>query len=345
MAQTLAVKYRPKTFEEVCGQNITTTILKKVLEKQTFKNAYLFAGPSGCGKTSVARCFASAINNGIGDPIEIDAASNNGVDQVRAIIESANQRSLTGTYKIYIIDECHAITSAGWQAFLKGIEETPEYTIFIFCTTEPNKIPVTILNRVQRFNISKIDATEVKNRLCYICQQEGFTNYEDTCELISKLSDGGMREAITKLDQCADYSTDLSLENSKNVLGEAPFERMLKLTNCLVGGNEQFMLAAIETLDREGKDLKQFVNEYLSFVLELSKYVLFKNISFTNIPAYLEHSADEMTSVSYTTSFEGALDWFNYIIAKLLEIKSMIKNDTNVKAIIEAYLLQVCRKM
>lgn len=343
--KSLAVKYRPNTFDFVCGNQVTVKILKRVLECGTPKNAYLFAGPSGCGKTTLARIFAHNLNNGIGDPIEIDAASNNGVDQVRAIIESANQRSLTGTYKIYIIDECHAITSAGWQAFLKGIEETPEYTIFIFCTTEPNKIPATILNRVQRFNISKIDATEVKNRLCYICQQEGFTNYEDTCELISKLSDGGMREAITKLDQCADYSTDLSLENSKNVLGEAPFERMLKLTNCLIGGNEQFMLAAIETLDREGKDLKQFVNEYLSFVLELSKYVLFKNISFTNIPAYLEHSADEMTSVSYTTSFESALDWFNYIIAKLLEIKSMIKNDTNVKAIIEAYLLQVCRKM
>ncbi len=343
--KSLAVKYRPNTFDFVCGNQVTVKILKRVLECGTPKNAYLFAGPSGCGKTTLARIFAYMLNNGIGDPIEIDAASNNGVDQVRAIIESANQRSLTGTYKIYIIDECHAITSAGWQAFLKGIEETPEYTIFIFCTTEPNKIPATILNRVQRFNISKIDSAEIKDRLCFICQQEGFTNYEDTCELISKLSDGGMREAITKLDQCADYSTDLSLENSKNVLGEAPFERMLKLTNCLIGGNEQFTLAAIETLAREGKDLKQFINEYLSFVLELSKYVLFKNISFTNIPAYLEHAEDNMVSVAYTTSFEGALDWFNYISAKLLDIKSMIKYDTNVKAVIEAYMLQICRKM
>lgn len=343
--ESLAVKYRPKTFTDICGQSITTKILSKVVEKQSFKNAYLFAGPSGCGKTTLARCFANAINEGTGDPVEIDAASNNGVDQVRAIVESANQRSLTGTYKIYIIDECHAITSAGWQAFLKGIEETPKYTIFIFCTTEPNKIPSTILNRVQRFNISKIDTQEIKNRLCYICQQEGFINYENTCELISKLSDGGMREAITKLDQCADYSTDLSLENSKNVLGEAPFERMVKLTNCLIGGNEQFTLAAIETLDREGKDLKQFINEYLSFILELTKYILFKNISFTNIPAYLENTEDNMTNISYTTSFDGALDWFNYLTAKLLNVKNTIKYDTNVKALIEAYLLQVCRRL
>lgn len=343
--KSLAVKYRPNTFDFVCGNQVTVKILKRVLELGTPKNAYLFAGPSGCGKTTLARIFAYNLNNGIGEPIEIDAASNNGVDQVRAIIESANQRSLTGTYKIYIIDECHAITSAGWQAFLKGIEETPEYTIFIFCTTEPNKIPATILNRVQRFNISKINPEEIKARLCFICQQEGFIHYEDTCELISKLCDGGMREAITKLDQCADFSTDLSLENSKNVLGEAPFERMLKLTNCLIGGNEQFTLAAVETLDKEGKDLKQFVNEYLSFVLELTKYVLFKNINFTTIPAYLENSEDTMTSVSYTTSFEGALDWLNYLISKLLDLKSMIKYDTNIKAVVEAYLLQVCRKM
>lgn len=342
--KSLAVKYRPNTFEEVCGNQVTVKILKRVLELNKPKNAYLFAGPSGCGKTTCARIFANNLNGGIGDPVEIDAASNNGVDQVRAIVESANQRSLTGTYKIYIIDECHMITSAGWNAFLKGIEETPEYTIFMFCTTEPNKIPATILNRVQRFNISKIDNQEIKDRLVYICQQEGFTNYEDTCELISKLSNGGMREAITKLDQCADLSADLSLENSKLVLGEAPFERMMKLTNCLIGGNEQFTLAAIETLDQEGRNLKQFIDDYLSFVLELTKYILFKNINITNIPAYLENNADSMISVSYTTSFENALGWFNALTNKLLEVKSMIKYDTSVKAVIEAYLLQVCRK-
>jgi DNA polymerase-3 subunit gamma/tau len=343
--KSLAVKYRPSTFEAVCGNTTTVRILKRVLERNAPKNAYLFAGPSGCGKTTLARCFANALNQGIGEPIEIDAASNNGVDQVRAIVESANQRSLTGTYKIYIIDECHAITSAGWQAFLKGIEETPEYTIFIFCTTEPNKIPATILNRVQRFNISKIDSQEVKARLEYICQQEGFTNYSETCELISKLCNGGMRDAITMLDQCADFSADLALENTKAVLGEAPFERMLKLTNCLIGGNEQFTLAAIDTLAAEGRDLKQFIDDYLSFVLELTKYILFKNIGITNIPAYLENSADNMISVNYTTSFEGALAWFNALTDKLLEIKSAIKYDTAVKAVIEAYLLQVCRRI
>ena len=343
--KSLAVKYRPNTFEAVCGNQVTVQILKRVLDLGCPKNAYLFAGPSGCGKTTLARLFAKALNNDACDPNEIDAASNNGVDAVRAIMESANQRSLTGTYKIYIIDECHAITTAGWQAFLKGIEETPEYTIFMFCTTEPNKIPATIQNRMQRFNIAKIDSQKIKDRLIWVCQQEGFINYEDTCELISKLCDGCMREALTMLDQCADLSNDLSLENTKAVLGEAPFERMLKLTNCLIGHNEQFTLVAIETLAREGKDLKQFVNEYLSFTLELTKYILFQNIGATNIPAYLENSADPMISVKSTTSFENSLGWFNNLATKLLEVKNAIKYDTSVKAVVEAYFLQVCRQV
>jgi DNA polymerase-3 subunit gamma/tau len=343
--KSLAVKYRPTTFEEVCCNEVTVSILKKVIEKGAPKNAYLFAGPSGCGKTTLARIFANALNGYIGYPTEIDAASNNGVDQVRAIIESANQRSLTGTYKIYIIDECHAITSAGWQAFLKGIEETPEYTIFIFCTTEPNKVPATILNRVQRFNITKINTAEVRRRLEFICERESFTNYTETCELISKLCNGCMRDAITKLDQCADLSTDLSLTNTKQVLGESPFERMLKLTNVLAGKSEEYTIAAIETLDSEGKDLKQFVDEYLGFVLDLTKYVLFKNITLTNIPDYLENSTDSMISVNSTTSFEGALAWLNTLTDKLLVLKQAIRNDTTVKYTVEAVLLQVCRNI
>ena len=342
--KSLAVKYRPQTFSEICGQSVTTRILTKVLEKQSFKNAYLFAGPSGTGKTTTARCFAKAINGSLDGLIELDAASNGNIDQIRAIVDSANQRSLSSTYKIILIDECHAISTAGYQVLLKCLEECPEYTIFIFCTTEPNKIPATIQNRMQRFNIAKIDNKEIKDRLTYVCQREGFINYEDTCELISKLCDGCMREALTMLDQCADLSNDLSLENTKAVLGEAPFERMLKLTNCLIGHNEQFTLVAIETLAQEGKDLKQFINEYLSFILELTKYILFQNISVTNIPAYLENSVDPMISVKNTTLFDNSLTWFNNLATKLLEVKNAIKYDTSVKAVVEAYMLQICRQ-
>ena len=336
------MRYRPQILDDVIGQNITVRILKKALEKQSFKNAYLWTGPSGCGKTSLARAFANAINNGSGAPIELDAASNGNIDQIRAIVESANQRSLSSTYKIFIIDECHAISTAGFQVFLKCLEECPEYTIFMFCTTEPNKIPATIQNRMQRFNVAKINNQEIKDRLIWVCQQEGFVNYEDTCELISKLCDGCMREALTMLDQCADLSNDLSLDNTKAVLGEAPFERMLKLTNYLIQGNTTAVLGCIETLAGEGKDLKQFVNEYLSFTLELTKYSLFGSMAATNIPAYLENTSDPMTSVSATcTSMNNIVNWFNYLTTKLLEVKNTIKYDTSVKAIIEAYLMQV----
>ncbi len=198
---------------------------------------------------------------------------------------------------------------------------------------------------MQRFNIAKINAQEIRDRLIYVCQQEGFTNYEDTCELISKLCDGCMREALTVLDQCADMSTDLSLENSKMVLGEAPFERMLKLTNCLISQREEFVLLAIETLAAEGRDLKQFVDDYLSFILDLTKYILFRNIGLTNIPAYLEASADPMINVASTVNFEGALTWFNNLTDRLLEIKAAVKNDTSIKATIEAYLIKTCRSM
>ena len=177
MAQSLAVKYRPQTLNDLIGQNITTRILNKVIEKQQYKNAYLWAGPSGCGKTSGARALARAINGSLDGLIELDAASNGSIDQIRALVDSANQRSLSSTYKIILIDECHAISTAGWQVFLKCLEECPEYTIFMFCTTEPNKIPITILNRMQRFNIAKISSQDIKARLEYVCQQEGFTNY------------------------------------------------------------------------------------------------------------------------------------------------------------------------
>ena len=205
--ESLASKYRPKTFEEIVGQTAVVKNLLRQLETNTFKNTYLFCGPSGDGKTTIARVFAKKLNGGLGTPIEIDGASNNGVDNVRAIIEESKTRAIDSEYKVIIIDECHAITTQGWQAFLKCIEEPSPYTIFIFCTTDPQKIPVTILNRVMRFNLTRISTEEIKNRLLYISSVEGYTNYQDSCDYIARLSCGGMRDAIAMLEKCAGYST------------------------------------------------------------------------------------------------------------------------------------------
>ena len=172
--KALAIKYRPKVWADVTEQGSTKLILQQQIEGGEVKNAYLFCGPAGCGKTTCARIFANDINRGQGNPIELDAASNNGVDDVRNIIQQAQTQSLDSEYKIFIIDECHALSNSAWQAMLKIIEEPPAKSIFIFCTTDPQKIPKTILSRVQRYDFQRISQKGIVDRLEYILQQEGY---------------------------------------------------------------------------------------------------------------------------------------------------------------------------
>ena len=168
----LAVKYRPKTFEDVVEQDSTKVILQQQIATGEFQHAYLFVGPAGCGKTTNARIFADEINKHEGNPIELDAASNSGVDDVRNIIQQAKTKSLDSEYKVFIIDECHSLSNTAWQAFLKLIEEPPAKSIFIFCTTNPEKIPKTILSRVQRYDFKRISQQGIVDRLKYIIEQE-----------------------------------------------------------------------------------------------------------------------------------------------------------------------------
>ena len=174
MKESLAVKYRPKTWADVTEQSSVRTILEQQIASGNICHSLLFIGSSGCGKTTCARIYANEVNQGKGTPIELDAASNNGVDDVRRIIEQAQTKSLDSEYKTFIIDECHSLSSQGWQAFLKLIEEPPAKSIFIFCTTERNKIPKTILSRVQEFQFKRISNTGIEKRLEYVLQQENF---------------------------------------------------------------------------------------------------------------------------------------------------------------------------
>lgn len=172
MSQALAIKYRPKTFEDLTEQQAIVAILENQLSTNSVKHAYLFVGGAGTGKTTSARIFANKINKGQGEPIELDAASNNSVDDIRRITEQATKKSLDSEYKVFILDEVHVLSNQAWQAMLKTLEEPPAKSIFILCTTNPEKIPATILSRVQRYNFQRISHEGIVERLFHILECE-----------------------------------------------------------------------------------------------------------------------------------------------------------------------------
>lgn len=337
MSQSLAVKYRPTGFESVCGQESTIKILNRQIELKQFKNCYLFCGASGCGKTTAARIFANQINCGIGEPIEVDGASNNGVENVKQIIKSASERAIEGEYKIYIIDEAHMLTIQAWNALLKTIEEPPKFTIFIFCTTDPQKIPATIMNRVQRFNFTRLNSDTIKNRLIYICKSEGFENYIDACDYVSRICNGQMRDAIATIEKCASYSNDLSIDNVLSVLGDYSYDMMFSLINATIDGKELDIINAVNKLYNDGADLKLFVNQFLNFTLDIQKYIICKSIDITKFPTSM------VEKLNNSINFNNPMQYYGYITKKLLELKNMLKTDLDPKPTVEVCLLSMCR--
>ena len=337
MNQSLAVKYRPTNFSDVCGQSSTIKILSRQIETHQFKNCYLFCGASGCGKTTAARIFANMINGGKGEPIEVDGASNNGVDNVKSIIKAASERAIDGEYKIYIMDECHMLTTQAWNAFLKCIEEPPKYTIFIFCTTDPQKIPSTILNRVQRFNFTRLSSQLICDRLKYICSQEGFVNYADACDYISRISNGQMRDAIATLEKCAGYEIDLSMNNVLSALGDYSYSVMFDLINAIIDGNEQTSLSVLSKVYNDGGDIRLFINQFLSFIMDIQKYIVCKSIDVTRFPNTM------IDNLKNSVNFDNSIQYYGYIANQLLDLKNMLKTDLDPVSSVEVYLLKMCR--
>lgn len=335
--ESLAVKYRPKVFEDMTEQSAIKDILENQINTKTFQHGYLFTGPAGCGKTTSARIFANKINEEKGNPIEVDAASNSGVDNIRQIIEDAKRKPLDAEYKIFIVDECHSLSDSSWQALLKTLEEPPKFTIFIFCTTNPEKIPATILSRVQRYNFQKISNEGIVNRLIYIIQQENDAfniHYDlDAIEYIAKVSSGGMRDAITLLDKCLSLSSDLTLENVLKTIGAEDYSTFITFLSALEGKVKVSAIRIIENVYNAGKDVKQFMKDFAKFILEVEKYALYKNFDYISLPNTLENELEKLID----DSLFSVMDF-------VVSLNNQIKWDNDPKTLIELSILIYCVK-
>ena len=339
--QALALKYRPKKFKDLVEQDAIKSTLLHQLETNTIKNCYLFTGGAGTGKTTSARIFANEINDGIGNIIEMDAASNNSVDDIRKIIEDAKFRSITGKYKVYLLDEVHMITTAGWNAFLKMIEEPPANTIFIMCTTDPQKIPNTILSRVQRYDFRKISFMGIVERLKYIINQENdegenISYEEDAIKYIAKLADGGMRDSITTLDKCISYNKNLTLDNITKALGTVNYDTMFNLTTNVYNYETNNVIQIIEDIYMSGVNIKQFVKDYSLFVLDLCKYGLTRTFNYIQIPDVYKNSLDVYDNNAYA--------FFNQLLGEMIKLNTSIKWETSPKPVIESTFILLCQK-
>lgn len=332
--KSLAIKYRPSTFEDVVEQDSIIAILRQQLVTGTTKNAYLFCGGAGTGKTTCARIFANEINNHQGNPIEQDAASNNSVEDARELIQQAKTKSLDSEYKVFIIDECHMLSNAAWNALLKLIEEPPAKSIFVFCTTDPQKIPKTILSRVQRYDFQRISQQGICKRLYQILQMEDVDcnpHLTEAVEYIAKIADGGMRDAITMMDKCLSYSEDLTMENVVKALGLNDYDIMFKLNTALLECKGNDIIDIVESVHQAGKDLKIFIRSYMQFLLDVCKYHLLGDFRYVNIPNIYK---DELDSDG---DYEKSR--LKDLLPKIIKLNSDIKWDQSPKYMIEATLL------
>ena len=340
MAKTaLAIKYRPTSFNDMTEQSAIKDILENQIKTKTFQHGYLFTGPAGTGKTTSARIFASMINDGKGNPIEVDAASNSGVDNVRQIIEDAKRKPLDAEYKIFIVDECHSLSSGSWQALLKTLEEPPKFTIFIFCTTDPQKVPATILSRVQRYNFQKISNEGIVNRLNMILETESKESEipiswsTDAVEYISKVSSGGMRDAITLMDKCLSLSNTLSLKYVLQAIGGEDYSTFITFLSALEEKEKEVSIKVIEDVYSAGKDVKQFMKDFSKFILEVGKYSLYKNFDYISLPNTLENELEQLID-------DSLFDIMDFVVS----LNNQIKWENDAKTLIELSILIYCGK-
>ena len=296
--------YRPSTFEEVAGQEHIVKTLQNALATGKLAHAYLFAGPRGTGKTTMAKLLAKALNcdEGIGhqcnecknckaiiegthpDVLELDAASNNGVDEIRELIDKVKYGTILGRYKVYIIDEVHMLSTGAFNALLKTLEEPPEHVIFILATTEPHKILPTILSRCQRYDFTKLSDKDIKNRLKSVLEKEGVAYNDEAIDIIISLADGGMRDALSILDQVLAYSGNkLDVQDILDIFALESKEEKMGLLNAIINKDVTDVLSRINRYVSLGTDIKRLTDDLLLILKDILIYQSSRNIDCLEI--------------------------------------------------------------